>query len=341
MRFLLPISIVLISSACAEFEKWTDTTGRTAEMELQSVTKNGDTTTAQFRLKNGTTVTLDASKLSDADAKKLAEWKQMQDIIVMLGLSGYDEEGRLANEQNSPFASAKLNSYYFFQLKGSLYAGIKRDSLTVISSSITSVTKSLEEEKTITSRSPSNLKSSKYWQLQTNAEDCRVGDFHGKLSPLEESRHMTPGISFTVLYKNDDPISRATMDKSTLKAEITVVKVEGLADGEVTFEKSDVGEWGGGKNTEAKHREFGIVDLSLNQHYHMYHNPEDVEIILESSSPYAPSGIESWQLYSEGKPIKKMSEVTGSEITVKFKYWKGIKEVKVPFQKTSDARPKS
>lgn len=64
----------LAGSAFAGFETWTSKDGRAAELELVSVSDVGGEKTGEFKLRNGKTVTLKASALSEADAKRLAEW---------------------------------------------------------------------------------------------------------------------------------------------------------------------------------------------------------------------------------------------------------------------------
>ncbi len=65
------ISVSLTGSACAGLEKWTSNDGKTVELELIKVTEAG----GEFRLRDGRTAILKASDLSDADAKRLADWK--------------------------------------------------------------------------------------------------------------------------------------------------------------------------------------------------------------------------------------------------------------------------
>ena len=63
------------ATATAEFRTWTRNDGKTAELDLVSVTGEGDDKSGEFRMRNGRTITLKASVLSEADAKLLDEWK--------------------------------------------------------------------------------------------------------------------------------------------------------------------------------------------------------------------------------------------------------------------------
>jgi nucleoredoxin len=65
----------LMSTAAANFESWTNKEGREARMKLVEVVRDGDKITGKFELENGRTINLDADALSEADAKRLAEWE--------------------------------------------------------------------------------------------------------------------------------------------------------------------------------------------------------------------------------------------------------------------------
>ena len=69
------IACLLVSSARAEFRKWTRNDGKTAELELVGVTESGGEKTGEFKMRNGQTIALKSSVLSGADAKLLDEWK--------------------------------------------------------------------------------------------------------------------------------------------------------------------------------------------------------------------------------------------------------------------------
>ena len=72
---LLLLACLLASSAHAEFRTWTRSDGKTAELDLVTVTDAGGEKSGQFKMRNGTTVTLKQSVLSEADGKLLADWK--------------------------------------------------------------------------------------------------------------------------------------------------------------------------------------------------------------------------------------------------------------------------
>lgn len=73
LQFLF--GILLTVAASAEFRTWTRNDGKTAELELVSVSETDGEKSGQFKMRSGRSVTLKATTLSEADAKLLDEWK--------------------------------------------------------------------------------------------------------------------------------------------------------------------------------------------------------------------------------------------------------------------------
>ncbi|MDP3851834.1 MAG: thioredoxin-like domain-containing protein [Luteolibacter sp.] len=73
LQFLL--GLLFAASVSAEFRTWTRADGKTAELELISVSDADGTKSGEFKMRNGRTVTLKGSALNEADAKLLDEWK--------------------------------------------------------------------------------------------------------------------------------------------------------------------------------------------------------------------------------------------------------------------------
>ena len=67
--------LLLAASANAEFRVWTRADGKTAELDLVSVTGTGDSKSGQFTTRGGQKVSLPVSSLSAADALLLDGWK--------------------------------------------------------------------------------------------------------------------------------------------------------------------------------------------------------------------------------------------------------------------------
>lgn len=72
---ILAASFALCAIATAAFEQWTSADGRSASMNLLSVTEVDGELVGRFSLRSGKVVELKASELSDEDAKRLGEWK--------------------------------------------------------------------------------------------------------------------------------------------------------------------------------------------------------------------------------------------------------------------------
>lgn len=77
MKTALPIllGILFAASASAEFRRWTRNDGKTAELELLSVTETSGEKSGEFRMRSGQKVVLKSTSLGEADSKALAEWK--------------------------------------------------------------------------------------------------------------------------------------------------------------------------------------------------------------------------------------------------------------------------
>lgn len=79
---ILFCTLALGGFAFGESETWTSSDGRSAELELVKVTETDDEKTGQFKMKNGKTVKISASGLTDEDAKRLNEWKSPAQLAV-------------------------------------------------------------------------------------------------------------------------------------------------------------------------------------------------------------------------------------------------------------------
>jgi nucleoredoxin len=66
---------LLSVSVSAEFRTWTRSDGKSADLELMSVVDQDGEKTGEFKMRDGRTVKLKASALSESDAKLLAEWQ--------------------------------------------------------------------------------------------------------------------------------------------------------------------------------------------------------------------------------------------------------------------------
>ncbi len=121
MNALLPLSVMFLAtaSAFAEFRTWTREDGKTAELELISVTEVSGAKSGVFKMRNGSTVTLAASGLSAPDGKLLEDWKPAAEIPAALP-SVFDDifDGNLVKLEGRSLKSCKdatkPTKYYLF-----------------------------------------------------------------------------------------------------------------------------------------------------------------------------------------------------------------------------------
>lgn len=70
----LLLAACLALPAAADYETWTNKEGQEASLELYQVTEVGGEKVGKFRTKSGKSATIRQSQLSEADAKRLANW---------------------------------------------------------------------------------------------------------------------------------------------------------------------------------------------------------------------------------------------------------------------------
>lgn len=69
------IALSLSGFASAAFENWTNKDGKSVELDLVKVTQADGQAQGEFKLRDGRTAILKAADLSQADSKRLSEWK--------------------------------------------------------------------------------------------------------------------------------------------------------------------------------------------------------------------------------------------------------------------------
>jgi len=75
MKTTFLISLLATAACSAEFEKWTNKDGKTADLELVKVVDTAAGKTGEFKMRNGRIVKLKAGDLAEADAARLAAWQ--------------------------------------------------------------------------------------------------------------------------------------------------------------------------------------------------------------------------------------------------------------------------
>lgn len=118
---ILLLTLAFSPLAHAGFEEWTSADGRTATMNLISVTEVDGEKVGRFTLRSGKTVELKASQLADEDAQRLAEWKPEGTAAAAPGTeSVFDDtlEGNLVRLDGKSLKSCddatKPAKYYVF-----------------------------------------------------------------------------------------------------------------------------------------------------------------------------------------------------------------------------------
>lgn len=118
------IACLIASAAHAEFRTWTRTDGKTAELDLISVTESAGVKTGEFKMRNGKSVSLAASTLTEADAKLLNDWKpaETEAPAAPVTVSAFDEvlkgnlqslSGRSLKSFKEPLAASKYFIFYY------------------------------------------------------------------------------------------------------------------------------------------------------------------------------------------------------------------------------------
>ncbi len=124
MKKTILLSMLLAGVSFAGFEKWTNKDGKAAELELVKVTEVGGEKSGEFKMRNGKTITLKASNLAEADAKRLADWKPAADTDKEAAATGaasvFDDilDGNLVKLEGKSLKkyelTAKPAKYYLF-----------------------------------------------------------------------------------------------------------------------------------------------------------------------------------------------------------------------------------
>jgi thiol-disulfide isomerase/thioredoxin len=120
---LILLNGLLAVSASAEFRVWTRNDGKTAELDLVSVTDSGGIKTGAFKMRDGKSVSLAANTLAEADAKLLEEWKPAEAApSTPTTVSVFDEmlkgnlqklSGKSLKSFKEPVAPAKYFIFYY------------------------------------------------------------------------------------------------------------------------------------------------------------------------------------------------------------------------------------
>lgn len=81
MKTTILLSLMFAGVAFAGFEKWTNKDGKTADLELLKVIEKDGEKAGEFKMRNGKTVTLKVSELSEDAAEKLEAWEPPAAVV--------------------------------------------------------------------------------------------------------------------------------------------------------------------------------------------------------------------------------------------------------------------
>lgn len=81
MKTTILLSLMFAGAAFAGFEKWTNKDGKTADLELIKVIEKDGEKAGEFKMRNGKTVTLKVSDLSEEAAEKIEAWEPPAPVV--------------------------------------------------------------------------------------------------------------------------------------------------------------------------------------------------------------------------------------------------------------------
>lgn len=81
MKAIILLSLMFAGAAFAGFEKWVNKDGKTADLELIKVVEKDGEKAGEFKMRNGKTITLKASDLSEEAAEKLESWEPPAAVV--------------------------------------------------------------------------------------------------------------------------------------------------------------------------------------------------------------------------------------------------------------------
>lgn len=81
MKTTILLSLMFAGVAFAGFEKWTNKDGKTADLELVKVIEKDGEKAGEFKMRNGKTVTLKVSELSEEAAGKIEAWEPPAAVV--------------------------------------------------------------------------------------------------------------------------------------------------------------------------------------------------------------------------------------------------------------------
>lgn len=93
-KYLVLTAALMTGTLHAEFRTWTRSDGKTAVLDLVGTSGEGDALKGSFKMRNGQSVNLDATALSESDAQLMKAWKPAETVAAAApsgGASVFDD----------------------------------------------------------------------------------------------------------------------------------------------------------------------------------------------------------------------------------------------------------
>jgi hypothetical protein len=202
MRVRFP-SIILSAFYCscalasAEFEKWKDTQGRSAEMEIVDVRGEADKTEVEFRLKSGRRATLALINLDADGQSRVASWRKREPKLTAKfiriqtekdlggGMQGLGRKGNPANGGQRADQKAEPFLSFGFTIHGENIVGLEPQQPVVTSVKVGNQ-RSFRWAKAFAfpARTPSRVSFGVKGHGEYNVEDLKSSEFSGSVNVL-------------------------------------------------------------------------------------------------------------------------------------------------------------
>lgn len=299
-------------------EKWTDASGRVAEMELVSVSGSGADATGVFRLKDGKEVMIAASKLSSEGAKKITEWKPSHAGTKATFVRA------AKGEEIFPGTPPVNSATYSFRYSGKDVIGIRKNSLSITSCALS------KGRKTVASPVEAHLELGSHAPIISDLKDGPPGEGQAEevwelSSTLVFDEQTNENLlQFDISLNHGKDYLEEDIQASKFSASVMIAIGRATTKQVVQFKKNEMGK----KNAKA----FGPCRVWLEE---LQEDPfadpaPGIPMVLHvfTEEPSAPGLVKSCELLADGKPIRKLEEVASS-ISVSLEYWSKVSHVLV------------
>lgn len=328
MLKLLVFCWLVSSWAHAEIESWTGKNGQVARMELLSVTRSGEVVTGHFRTEDGVKISMQSSRFSESDEKKIMEWNE----IARFDGPQFKHARIPVSGPGTGYSGSESLEYGFF-IPDPRIVGIRKDEVVIHSCSLSAID-ALPGDQVFNFEEEAAPKiDGESWSLSA----CREYGMAG----FEAQRR---GLNLNFTLNNGGAFSMEQARNSELKAEVIVAASNNLRSATLRFSPSDclVGDRviprnGKAPTNERLFRNVGPIKVWLEEVFEKTSadgtGSGAKHLVVRIDEPYLPSSVKSTRILSNDIPITRLSEVTTSEIVVKMDCWTDFTEMKLLCEK--------